>query len=83
MEKWGTAIRLKRSGNEKCPTFFDKNSAFCYRFRTSVLKLEKHRKKLKKIGKNMEKYIDFSAFIRYTVITWSKMVAKWSKMEWR
>jgi len=31
--------------------------------------------------KKMKKKIDFSVLFRYTVITWSKMVAKWSKME--
>jgi len=36
---------------------------------------------LKKFRKNRKKNVDFYSRIHYTVITWSKMVAKWSKME--
>ena len=50
-------------------------------FRTSVLKSEITSIFLKKFRKNTKKYVDFCFGIHYTIITWSKMVAKWSKME--
>ena len=36
---------------------------------------------MKKNLKKIEKKIDFSGSWMYTVIKWSKMVAKWSEME--
>ena len=39
------------------------------------------KKKFKKIGKNLQKKLDFCMSFLYTVATWSKMVVKWSKVE--
>lgn len=50
------------------------------RFRTSVRKLEIFGF-LKEISGNLQKNIDFFRKRVYTVVKWSEMVAKWSKME--
>jgi len=48
-----------------------------------VFKIGKQRFFAEKICGFCKKSVAFSEKIRYTVITWSKMVVKWSKMEWR
>jgi hypothetical protein len=53
------------------------------KIRTSVLKLEIASFFQGKFRKLKKKNIDFSVIIRYTVVTGSKMVVKWSEMERR
>ena len=52
-------------------------------FRTCVQKLEITSIFMEKTENVTKKNIDFLKNIRYTVGIGSKMVVKWSKMEWR
>ena len=43
--------------------------------------IQKTRKNVHNFSKKLEKSVDFSFPVHYTVIKWSKVVEKWSKME--